>query len=138
MASTSTMAKPEKIAPATKYGGKIVECHPGRMAIVKSKLTTVWTDNTRGVASPASSFDAVRCHRQCRDAPRQPSASTPYTAYSNRLFARSRTDAKSGIRPRYQNSSDTVAYVETAKTSQTSGLRNCGCTVIVFGYGRIQ
>ena len=35
--------------------------------------------------------------------------------------------------PRYQNSSETVAYVETAKTSHTSGLRNCGWMVIVFG-----
>ena len=27
--SVSTIAKPEKIAPATKNGGKIVECQPG-------------------------------------------------------------------------------------------------------------
>ena len=27
--SVTTMAKPEKMAPATKYGGKIVECQPG-------------------------------------------------------------------------------------------------------------
>ena len=29
IASVTTMANPEKIAPATKYGGKIVVCHPG-------------------------------------------------------------------------------------------------------------
>ena len=29
MASVTTMANPEKIAPATKYGGKIVVCQPG-------------------------------------------------------------------------------------------------------------
>ena len=37
IASVITIANPEKIAPATKNGGKIVECQPGRMAIVKSK-----------------------------------------------------------------------------------------------------
>src|SRR6185436_14980095 len=29
-------------------------------------------------------------------------------------------------------------YVETAKTSQISGLRNCGQRPIVFGYGKSQ
>ena len=55
MASTITIAKPEKIAPATKYGGKIVECQPGSCATEKSKLTTVCTETTSGVARPASS-----------------------------------------------------------------------------------
>ena len=35
--------------------------------------------------------------------------------------------------PVYQNNNDTVKYVETAKTSQMSGLRNCGQMFIVFG-----
>jgi hypothetical protein len=48
------MAKPEKIAPATKYGGNIVVCQPGRTATAKSKLTTVCTERTRGVARPAN------------------------------------------------------------------------------------
>ncbi len=43
------------MAPATKYGGKIVVCHPGMMAMAKSKLTTVCTEITSGVARPASS-----------------------------------------------------------------------------------
>ena len=30
MTSVATMANPLKIAPATKYGGKIVVCQPGR------------------------------------------------------------------------------------------------------------
>src|SRR5438552_5370242 len=51
---------------------------------------------------------------------------------------RSRSVARSGIKPTYQNSSDTVAYVETAKTSQTSGLLNCGQMPIAFGYGNSQ
>jgi hypothetical protein len=37
-----------------------------------------------------------------------------------------------------QNSSDTVPYVDTAKTSQMSGLRNCGHRPIVLGYGNSQ
>ena len=32
---------PEKIAPATKYGGKMVVCHPGITEVAKSKLTIV-------------------------------------------------------------------------------------------------
>ncbi len=36
-----TIAKPEKIAPATKYGGKIVVCHPGMTDVAKSKETIV-------------------------------------------------------------------------------------------------
>src|SRR5438128_12025045 len=51
---------------------------------------------------------------------------------------RSRSVARSGISPTYQNNSDTVAYVDTANTSHTSGLLNCGHTPIVFGYGTIQ
>ncbi len=53
--SVTTMAKPLKMAPATKYGGKIVECQPGNWATAKSKLTTEWTLSTSGVASAASS-----------------------------------------------------------------------------------
>ena len=41
------------MAPATKYGGKIVECQPGTLATAKSKLTTVCTETTSGVAKPA-------------------------------------------------------------------------------------
>ena len=55
IASVITMANPEKIAPATKNGGKIVECQPGKIAIVKSKDTIVCTETTSGVASPARS-----------------------------------------------------------------------------------
>src|SRR5436190_13304324 len=54
------------------------------------------------------------------------------------VFARSRRVARSGTRPTYQNISDTVPYVDTANTSQISGLRNCGQMFIVFGYGTSQ
>ncbi len=55
-----------------------------------------------------------------------------------RLLARSRSVARSGTRPTYQKRSETVRYVETANTSQINGLRNCGQTPIVFGYGSSQ
>ena len=54
ISSVSTMAKPEKIAPATKYGGKIVVCQPGTSDVAKSMLTIECTDSTSGVASAAS------------------------------------------------------------------------------------
>ena len=57
--SVSTIAKPEKIAPATKYGGKIVVCQPGSWLTAKSKLTTLCTLSTSGVASAARSRYAV-------------------------------------------------------------------------------
>ena len=50
-----TIATPEKIAPATKYGAKIVLCHPGSCAMAKSHDTTLCTEITSGVASPAKS-----------------------------------------------------------------------------------
>ena len=48
-----TRATPLKIAPATKYGAKIVECHPGTIERAKSHETTECTDSTSGVAIPA-------------------------------------------------------------------------------------
>ena len=50
--TVDTIPNPENIAPATKYGGKIVVCHPGITDTAKSKLTIVCTDNTSGVESP--------------------------------------------------------------------------------------
>src|SRR5664279_5797573 len=44
----------------------------------------------------------------------------------------------SGIRPTYQKSSETVAYVDTANTSHTSGLRKLGSMPMVLGYGKSQ
>ena len=48
-----TRPTPEKIAPATKYGAKIVVCQPGTIAMAKSHDTTECTESTRGVASAA-------------------------------------------------------------------------------------
>src|SRR5258708_25979768 len=55
-----------------------------------------------------------------------------------RLLDESRSDARSGTRPRYQKSSEIVKYVETAKTSQVSGLLNCGQMPWRLGYGMSQ
>src|SRR5437868_11705836 len=114
------------MAPATKYGGKMVVCQPGTIATAKSKLTTVCTETTSGVAMPAKSKYATSYRCQCRAEFRQPIARMPYTIRPSRLVERSRSVARSGIRPTYQNKSETVAYVLTAKTSHTSGLRHWG------------
>ena len=53
-------------------------------------------------------------------------------------FAWSRSVARSGRRPTYQKTSEIVAYVETAKTSQMSGLRKLGHVPSVPGIGRSQ
>ena len=50
IARVSTIAKPEKMAPATKYGGKIVVCQPGSCETAKSKDTTEWTEEEVGAA----------------------------------------------------------------------------------------
>src|SRR3954463_4485968 len=119
--SVMTMPKPEKIAPATKYGGKIVVCQPGTCDTAKSNDTTLCTESTSGVAKAARIRYARSYTCQCRLEPRQPSDSRPYAM--NRIFvvARSRKVARSGTMPMYQNSTETVAYVETANTSHSSG-----------------
>ena len=53
--------------------------------------------------------------------------------------ARSRMVAKSGIKPRYQNTNDTEKYVEIANTSQRSGeLKLTQSEPNVFGNGNTQ
>ena len=59
ISSVITIATPEKIAPATKYGANIVLCQPGICAIAKSHDTTVCTESTSGVARPAISRYAI-------------------------------------------------------------------------------
>ena len=49
----TTIAKPEKMAPATKYGGKIVVCQPGMTEVAKSNDTIECTESTSGVERPA-------------------------------------------------------------------------------------
>src|SRR6187200_408552 len=43
--------------------------------------------------------------------------------------------ARSGTSPTYQNSTETVKYVETANTSHISGERNCGQSAFDVGIG---
>src|SRR6185437_5370976 len=126
------------MAPATKYGGKIVVCQPAIAATAKSKLMVVCTESTSGVERPARSSDADSYRIQCRVDPRHPSASMPYKYLAIGALARSRSVPKSGTMPMYQKTTEIVAYVETAKTSHASGLRNCGHTFILFGYGSSQ
>src|SRR5262245_53826380 len=129
------MANPAKMAPATKNGGKMVACHIGTIPTEKSNDTIVCTLKTSGVPRPARSRYSFSNRRQWYAEPRQPSAKKPYTARWIRVFAVSRNDAKSGTRPRYQNTSDTVKYVVTANTSHASGLRNCGHMAKFIGIG---
>ena len=47
--NVKTIANPAKTAPATKYGGKMVVCHPGMIPTAKSKETMEWDGkNQRG------------------------------------------------------------------------------------------
>src|SRR5262252_9641879 len=103
------------------------------MPVEKSKDTIVCTESTSGVESPASSRYAVSYRLQWRASPRQPIASIAKTTFCHFCLAVSRIVAKSGINPMNQKSAETVAYVETAKTSHISGLRKFGHMPIVFG-----
>src|SRR5690606_42062098 len=62
--SVCTIANPEKIAPATKYGGKMAVCQPGITDVAKSIDTMVWTESTNGVEIPARIKETIskRCH----------------------------------------------------------------------------
>ena len=75
--SVRIMASPEKIAPATKYGAKIVLCQPGTTATAKSHETMLCTDTTSAVMSPASTAYAARKWRHSSAVPVHPSASRP-------------------------------------------------------------
>ena len=118
----STIPKPEKIAPATKYGGKMVVCQPGITDVAKSIETMECTENTRGVAMPAKTKLTSSKRVQCFARPDQPKLRKLYTRFCQGPVTRSRMVAKSGINPMYQNTKDTEKYVEIAKTSQRSGL----------------
>ena len=47
------------MAPATKYGGKMVVCQPGTTDVAKSNDTIVCTESTKGVLKPASTNDKL-------------------------------------------------------------------------------
>jgi len=106
--SVCTIAKPEKMAPATKYGGKIVVCQPGITDVAKSKDTIVCTESTSGVDKPANTNASASWRCQFLADPVQPKEPIPYNNLRSLVLARSRIVAKSGIKPEYQNNNDTV------------------------------
>ena len=73
-----TIANPENIAPATKYGGKIVVCQPGITEVAKSMDTIVCTDSTSGVAKPARTNDNSSKRCQCFALPDHPNDKIEY------------------------------------------------------------
>src|SRR5215471_15313117 len=93
-----TIANPEKMAPATKYGGKIVVCQPGITEVAKSKDTIVCTESTSGVDKPANTSANASWRCQFFAVPVQPKETTPYNNLRSFVFARSRIVAKSGIK----------------------------------------
>src|SRR3982751_3060167 len=103
MMMVNTIPIPEKIAPATKYGGKIVACQPGVSAIAKSKDTTECTDSTRGVLNAARNRYARVKWRHSRSEFRQPSDITEKMRFRTGFVSRSRSTAMSGINPMYRN-----------------------------------
>src|ERR1700759_5677169 len=99
MAMVNTMPMPEKIAPATKYGGKIVACQPGVSAIAKSNDTTEGTERQSGGAKAGRNSYARVKGRHSRSELRQPSESAARIDLRTGLRSRSRRIAMSGIRP---------------------------------------
>src|SRR5215216_4596701 len=126
MMIVKTMPIPEKIAPATKYGGKIVACHPGVSAMAKSKDTTECTESTSGVEKAARKrYIRPKCRHSGSEF-RHPNERIARIRLRTGFVSRSRRTAMSGMSPTYRNVEETVRYVEMAKTSQTSGLLKLG------------
>src|SRR6478672_11349908 len=99
MMIVNTIPIPEKIAPATKYGGKIVVCQPGVRAMAKSNDTTECTDSTRGVENAARKRYALAKCLHSRSEFLQPRDRTPKILLRTGFFSRSRRTAMSGINP---------------------------------------
>src|SRR5262249_53955984 len=98
MAMVNTIPMPEKMAPATKYGGKIVACQPGVSAIAKSNDTTECTESTSGVANAARNRYARVKWRHSRSEFRQPSEGMARSDLRTSFVTRSARRALSGIR----------------------------------------
>src|SRR5919198_5270389 len=117
--TVATADTPEWTAPMTKYGGKTVECQPGRMAMAKSQDTIEWTETKIGRISADSRMPAIVCNRHWRLLPWKPIASRAYSPRRQPLD-RSRATARSGISATYTKSVLLVRYVKMALGSQTS------------------
>src|SRR5690606_12968098 len=105
--SVFTIANPENTAPATKYGGKIVVCHPGITEVAKSKDTIVCTESTSSVAKPAKTNDTSSKRCQSFALPLHPKERIEYTCLVKGVMALSLNIAKSGKSPVHQNTNDT-------------------------------
>src|ERR1051326_4923791 len=105
------------MAPATKYGGKTVVCHPGTSDIAKSNDTTECTDSTSGVEKAARKRYARTKWRHSRSVFRHPRERIPKIRFRTGFVSRSRSTAMSGINPMYRKVVETVRYVRIAKTS---------------------
>src|SRR6218665_2354933 len=117
----------------------MVVCHPGITEVAKSKDTMECTENTSGVATPASTRETSSKRFQCLARPDHPKERMEYIFFGIGFFTRSRIVAKSGIRPMYQNTRDTERYVEIANTSQRSGeLKFTHNEPKWFGSGSVQ
>ena len=104
--SVTTMAKPLKMAPATKYGGKIVVCQPGndRHGEVEAHHRVDAQHQRRGQGGQEQVGPLVDVPLPGRAPPAQGENAVERTAAAG-VVARSRSVARSGIMPRYQNSS---------------------------------
>ena len=134
----NTIPMPEKIAPATKYGAKIVVCHPGTSAIAKSNDTTECTERTSGVENAARKRYARAKWRHSASEFRQPNESAERMRFLIGFFSASRSVAMSGMRPMNRKVVEIVRYVEMANTSHTSGDLKLGQRSRQFGYGISQ
>ena len=107
--SVSTIAKPEKMAPATKYGGKIVVCQPGMMrhGEVEGHDRVHREHQRRRQAGEQQVADLVVAPVPARAAPAEREDAVD-DALRRASCDESRSAARSGMRPRYQNSSETV------------------------------
>src|ERR1019366_2179434 len=99
MMIVKTIPMPEKIAPATKYGAKIVVCQPGNSAIAKSNDTTECTESPSGVENAARNRYARAKWRHSASELRQPKDSTEKICFLIGFFSASRSVATSGISP---------------------------------------
>src|SRR5690606_20480203 len=116
----------------------MVVCQPGMTDVAKSMDTMVCTESTNGVEIPAKINDTISNRCQVFTEPFQPNDIMEYILLFNPA-ARSRTEAISGNRPQYQNTRDTVKYVEIAKASHTSGeLKFTHSEPNWLGNGKIQ
>ena len=83
-------------------------CQPGITEVAKSIDTMVCTESTRGVAKPARTKESSSNLCQCFALPDQPNDRIAYIFFTAGFTALSRIIAKSGIKPMYQNTKETV------------------------------